>query len=68
MKPKDFVAFYFDGSAGLYIHPGVWHEATFPIAGDATFADKQGAVYARMSCDFVKEFGTYLRVPLRAPN
>jgi ureidoglycolate lyase len=67
VTPDKFVAFYFDGSCGLYIHPGVWHEAVFPLAERGTFLDRQGAVHARVSCDFVKEFGTYLRVPMRAP-
>jgi len=30
VKPDDFVAFRFDGICGLYIHPGLWHEAVFP--------------------------------------
>lgn len=68
IKPDDFVAFYFDGSRGLYIHPGVWHAAPFPLAERANFAGKQGAVHARVSCDFIKEFGTYLQVPMRAPR
>ncbi len=68
VSPEDFIAFYFDGSMGLYIHPGVWHEAVFPIAETAEFFDKQGKVHARVSCDFVKEFGVYLNTPLRAPE
>jgi len=68
VTPEDFVAFYFDGSQGLYIHPGVWHEAVFPIAESAEFLDKQGKVHARISCNFVKEFGVYLATPLRVPE
>ncbi|MDH3693747.1 MAG: ureidoglycolate lyase [Gammaproteobacteria bacterium] len=68
VTPEDFVAFYFDGTQGLYIHPGVWHEAVFPIADSAEFLDKQGKVHARVSCDFTKEFGVYLATPLRAPE
>jgi len=67
IRPDKFVAFYCDGRAGLYIHPGVWHEAVFPLAQAAAFDDRQGRVHARVSCDFVREFGTYLSVPLRAP-
>ena len=67
VTPRDFVAFYCDGSRGLYIHPGVWHEAILPLCESAAFADKQGRVHARVSCDFVREFGTYLSVPLRKP-
>lgn len=68
IKPEDFTAFYFDGSRGLYIHPGIWHEAVFPLAERAGFDDKQGRVHARISCDFVKEFGVYLSVPLTRPD
>lgn len=62
-----FTAFYFDGSKGLYIHPGVWHEAVFPLGPSGQFNDRQGAVHARISCNFVEEFGSYLAVPLRRP-
>ncbi len=68
VRPEDFVGFYFDGSAGLYIHPGVWHEAMFPFADRARFFDRQGKVHARISCDFKQEFGLYLSVPLAAPE
>lgn len=64
VRPSDFVGFYFDGSAGLYIHPGVWHEAIIPLDNSADFLDKQGRVHARVSCDFDKEFETYLCCPL----
>ena len=67
IQPAKFVAFYCDGSAGLYIHPGVWHEAVFPLAEAAAFDDRQGRVHARVSCDFSREFGRYLAVPLRTP-
>ena len=68
VRPEDFVGFYFDGSAGLYIHPGVWHEAMFPFADRARFFDRQGKVHARISCDFKQEFGLYLSVPLAEPS
>lgn len=61
----DFVAFYCDGSFGLHVDAGVWHEAPFPLAGKSSFKDKQGAVHARISCDFAREFGAYAHVPLR---
>ncbi len=66
VRPERFVAFYCDGSQGLYIHPNVWHEAVFPL-GAMSFRDRQGAVHGRVSVDFRKEFGCYLDVPLRAP-
>jgi hypothetical protein len=67
VRPDRFVGFYFDGTSGLYIHPGVWHEAVFPLTASARFLDKQGRVHARVSCDFAREFGTLLRVPLARP-
>jgi ureidoglycolate lyase len=65
VKPGDFVAFYCDGSFGVHLNPGVWHESPFPCAGRSSFKDKQGAIHARVSCDLVKEFGVYLQVPLQ---
>lgn len=64
VTPKDFKAFRIDGSMGMYIHPNVWHEAIVPFAQRATFYDEQGAVHARVSVDFPKEFGVMLRIPL----
>ena len=63
-RPEDFVTFWFDGSQGLYIHPGVWHEAVFPVSDRQRFYDKQGKVHARVSIDFPKEFRCYLAAPL----
>ncbi|MFQ5971062.1 MAG: ureidoglycolate lyase [Alphaproteobacteria bacterium] len=67
VRPEHFVAFYCDGTFGVNIHPGIWHEAVFPLAEKASFDDKQGRVHARISCDFVDEFGVYLSIPLRRP-
>ncbi len=67
VRPEDFVCFYCDGSQGLYIHPGVWHEAVFPLAERGEFFDRQGKVHARVSCDFPREFGVYLGFEMRAP-
>ena len=64
IKPTDFVAFYCDGSFGINLHPGVWHQPVFPLHDEALFDDKQGKVHACIAVDFVAEFGTYLRVPL----
>ena len=63
VKPEDFIAFRFDGSQGLYIHPGVWHEGVFPVR-PGRFFDKQGAVHARISVDFAREFKCLLRIAL----
>lgn len=64
VHPDLFINFYFDGSCGLYIHPGVWHEGIFPLARKAHFHDRQGAVHARVSVNFAKEFGVFLEVPM----
>jgi len=64
VKPEDFVAFRFGGTRGLYIHANVWHEGVFAIFGTQRFFDKQGAVHARVSVDFPREFGCLLEVPL----
>lgn len=62
VRPEDFVAFRFDGTRGLYIHAGVWHEGVFALSGAQRFFDKQGAVHARVSIDFPREFGCLLEV------
>lgn len=62
--PDDFVAFYCDGTFGINLHPGVWHQPVFPLADNVTFDDKQGRVHACIAVDFVVEFGCYLSVPL----
>jgi hypothetical protein len=68
VSPEKFTGFYSDGSFGIYFHPGVWHTPALPLAEAADFDDRQGRVHARVSCNFPKEFGTYLKVPLRAPG
>ena len=64
VTPADFVCFRFDGSRGLYIHPNIWHEGVFALAGTHRFFDKQGAVHARVSVDFAREFGCLLEAPI----
>ena len=64
LKPENVIAFWCDGSQGLYIHPGIWHEGIFPVNDKQRFLDRQGKVHARVSCDFGEEFEVYLRVPL----
>jgi len=63
IKPEDFVCFYCDGSNGVYIHPNIWHEGVFPIRGEQRFLDRQGAVHARVSVDFAREFGCLVKIP-----
>jgi hypothetical protein len=67
VKAEDFVAFHFDGSCGVHIDPGVWHQPVFPVAPKATFDNRQGRVHACVSCDFIAEFGAYVGVPLGTP-
>ena len=64
MRPEDWVAFYCDGSFGICLHAGIWHEAIVPLSPLARFYDKQGAVHARISAHFPKEFGVLLSIPL----
>jgi Ureidoglycolate lyase len=64
VQPQDFVCFRFDGSRGLYIHPNIWHEGVFGLSGMQRFFDKQGAVHARVSVDFAREFGCLLEAPI----
>jgi hypothetical protein len=64
VKPQDFVWFRFDGRHGLYIHPRIWHEGVFALGGTRRFLDRQGAVHARVSIDFAREFSCLLEVSL----
>lgn len=64
LTPEKVVAFWCDGTTGLYIHPGIWHEGIFPVGDKQRFLDRQGRVHARVSCDVGAEFGVYLSVPL----
>lgn len=64
LDPARFVAFRFDGTQGLYIHPNIWHEGVFALKGRQRFRDRQGRVHARVSVDFAREFGCLLEVPL----
>ena len=64
VTPERFVCFRFDGSQGLYIHPDVWHEGVFARRGTQRFYDEQGAVHARVSVDFAREFGCLLEAVL----
>ena len=64
VTPGDFVCFRVGGRQGLYIHPDVWHEGVFALSGTQRFFDKQGAVHARVSVDFAREFGCLLEAPI----
>jgi hypothetical protein len=64
VTPQRFVCFRFDGRQGLYIHPNIWHEGVFGLEGTHRFFDRQGAVHARVSVDFAREFGCLLEAPI----
>ncbi len=65
VTPEQFVCFRFDGHQGLYIHPNIWHEGVFGISGLQRFHDVQGAVHARVSVDFAREFGCLVSADIR---
>jgi hypothetical protein len=67
VRPEHFVCFRFDGTRGLYIHPNVWHEGVFALRGTQRFFDRQGAVHARVSVDFAREFGCLIEAPIAPP-
>jgi hypothetical protein len=66
VTPDDFVAFWFDGTKGLYLHPNVWHDGVYPVGDKGSFFDRQGKVHARVSVNFPAEFGCYIAAPLKA--
>jgi hypothetical protein len=68
VQPEHFVCFHFSGTQGLYIHPNIWHEGVFAINGTQRFFDKQGAVHARVSVNFPREFECVLEVNLEGLN
>lgn len=53
-----------DGTFGLCVRPGVWHDGVYPESGDGDFRTRQGRVHARVSADVAREYGCLLRVPL----
>ena len=67
LTPADFVAYYCDGSFGVNLHPGTWHQPLYPLGDRVLFDDKQGRVHACIAIDFLGEFGAYLSVPLAEP-
>lgn len=65
VKPEDFICFLCSGHQGLYIHANIWHEGVFAIDGKQRFLDRQGAVHARVSVDFAREFQCLLKLSLK---
>jgi hypothetical protein len=68
VTPTRFVCFSFDGHQGLYIHPNIWHEGVFTLRGTQRFFDRQGAVHARVSVDFAREFGCLLEARIKVAD
>ena len=66
VQPSHFVCFAIPARKGLYVHPDVWHEGVFALRGTRRFFDRQGAVHARVSIDFAREFGCLLEAPIDA--
>jgi len=64
IRPENFICFLCDGSQGLYIHANIWHEGVFTPYGRQRFLDRQGAVHARVSVDFAREFNCLLEIRL----
>ncbi len=64
IQPENFICFLCPGDKGLYIHADVWHEGVFAMSGSQRFLDRQGAVHARVSVDFAREFGCLLEIKL----
>jgi len=71
IQPENFRAFFFDGTVGFHIAPGVWHfvpyiqpPSSLGEKAEMMFNNKQSSVYACVAADMVKEFGVYLKVPL----
>ncbi len=64
ISPKDFVAFYFDGTAGFHINPGVWHQPAFPLEESLELYNEQGAVHACIDSHFAVEFDCLLAIDL----
>jgi ureidoglycolate hydrolase len=64
ITPDKFVAFYCDGSFGIHIDTGVWHQPVYPVGDEAAYYGKQGAVHACVAYDSVNEHDKWLYVPL----
>ena len=65
VTPERFVCFRFDGSQRP-LHPSRTSgtRACSACAGTQRFFDRQGAVHARVSVDFAREFGCLLEAPI----
>jgi len=66
---SDFTAFYFDGSCGCQIHPGVWHQPPYFCNRGmrGSFHNAQGAVHACVGYDSLDEQGVLLGFDVATP-
>ncbi|CAK7236569.1 hypothetical protein SBRCBS47491_009681 [Sporothrix bragantina] len=64
VTPKKFVAYRCCMGKGIYIHPNIWHGAVVSLDDQSQILDRQGRVHARVSVNFVEEFGCYLSIAL----
>lgn len=44
---------------GIHIDTNVWHQPVYPLADEATFLGKQGAIHACVAYDSVAEHGKW---------
>jgi len=64
---EDIKAFYFDGSAGLHIFAGTWHQPSYAVHATEKLEmiDWQSSVHACVVLDTLNEWNTVLEVPLQ---
>jgi hypothetical protein len=61
IKPSDLIAFYCDGSFGVQILPGVWHQPVIPLNHSSSYRNKQGSIHACVVMDSIDETGVWIR-------
>lgn len=57
------MAFFFDGSIGFAVKPGVYHQAVFPVDNEVHLQSRQGKMHGVVMMDAYREFGVYMRIP-----
>jgi len=66
VRPEDlYVSYGRRASRFITFMPTYGTKGFFAISGKQRFLDRQGAVHARVSVDFVKEFQCLLEIPLK---
>jgi len=67
IKPTDCFLFYFEGDVGFQIYPNIWHQPLYPIINHNNLCitfNSQCSVHSCVTCDFLKEHNTLLRINL----